>query len=111
MTKDSQLDFIGRLVECGLDEKHATIVMDLATHPPSKASEVGKRIGISRMDAYNTLKKNARYGSHKGDTGQTNGVQGLLIRLQRPGSQKVKSLNHSNSRSGKALTTKSYELH
>ena len=57
MTKDSQLDFIGRLVECGLDEKHATIVMDLATHPPSKASEVGKRIGISRMDAYNTLRK------------------------------------------------------
>ena len=67
MTKDSQLDIIARLVECGLDEKHATIVMDLATHPPSKASEVGKRIGISRMDAYNTLKKNARYGSHKGE--------------------------------------------
>ena len=76
MTKDSQLDIIARLVECGLDEKHATIVMDLATHPPSKASEVGKRIGISRMDAYNALKKNARYGSHKGDTGQTNGVFG-----------------------------------
>ena len=57
MTKDSQLDIIARLVECGLDEKHATIVMDLATHPPSKASEVAKRIGISRMDAYNTLRK------------------------------------------------------
>ena len=68
MTKDSQLDIIARLVECGLDEKHATIVMDLATHPPSKASEVGKRIGISRMDAYNALRKNARYGSHKGET-------------------------------------------
>ena len=51
------MDVIARLVECGLDEKHANIVLDLATHPPSKASEVGKRIGISRMDAYNTLRK------------------------------------------------------
>ena len=51
------MDVIARLVECGLDEKHANIVLNLATHPPSKASEVGKRIGISRMDAYNTLRK------------------------------------------------------
>ena len=50
-------DIIARLVECGMEEKHAQIVMDLATHPPSKASDVGKRIGISRMDAYNSLRK------------------------------------------------------
>jgi sugar-specific transcriptional regulator TrmB/predicted hydrocarbon binding protein len=57
MTNSVATDIIARLVECGVEEKHAHIVMDLATHPPSKASEVGKRIGISRMDAYNSLRK------------------------------------------------------
>ena len=57
MSNTVSLDIIARLVECGMEEKHAHIVMDLATHPPSKASDVGKRIGISRMDAYNSLRK------------------------------------------------------
>ena len=53
MSETASMDIHARLVECGIEAKHAQIVMDLATHPPSKASEVGKRIGISRMDAYN----------------------------------------------------------
>lgn len=57
MPEDEVMDIIARLVECGLDQKRAQIVLDLATHPPSKASEVGKRLGISRMDAYNSLRK------------------------------------------------------
>ena len=57
MNSNETSDIIARLVECGLEAKRAQIVMDLATHPPSKASEVGKRIGISRMDAYNSLRK------------------------------------------------------
>ena len=57
MSNTVSLDIIARLVECGMEEKHAQIVMDLASHPPSKASDVGKRIGISRMDAYNSLRK------------------------------------------------------
>lgn len=57
MSKTASVDIHARLVECGMEAKHAQIVMDLATHPPSKASEVGKRIGISRMDAYNSLRK------------------------------------------------------
>jgi len=46
-----------RLEESGLELKQAQIVVDLAANPPSKASEVGKRIGLSRMDAYNSLRK------------------------------------------------------
>jgi sugar-specific transcriptional regulator TrmB/predicted hydrocarbon binding protein len=46
-----------RLEESGLELKQAQIVVDLASNPPSKASEVGKRIGLSRMDAYNSLRK------------------------------------------------------
>lgn len=57
MSNIVSLDIIARLVECGMEDKHAQIVIDLATHPPSKASDVGKRIGISRMDAYNSLRK------------------------------------------------------
>ena len=57
MSETASMDIHARLVECGMEAKHAQIVMDLATHPPSKASEVGKRIGISRMDAYNSLRK------------------------------------------------------
>ena len=57
MVDEQTMDIVARLVESGLEEKHALIVMDLATYPPSKASEVGKRIGISRMVAYNSLRK------------------------------------------------------
>ena len=50
-------DLIDKLVESGLDEKHALLIIDLASQPPAKASEIGKRLGLSRMDAYNSLKK------------------------------------------------------
>ena len=53
---DSNLQVIEKFIEAGLDEKQAKLIIDLATQPPSKASEIGKRVGISRMDAYNSLK-------------------------------------------------------
>ena len=48
---------IDKLMESGLDEKQSRLIIDLACHPPSKASEIGKRVDISRMDAYNSLRK------------------------------------------------------
>ena len=48
---------VEKLVEAGLEEKHALLIIDMASQPPAKASEIGKRLGLSRMDAYNTLKK------------------------------------------------------
>ena len=50
-------DITQKLVEAGLDEKHAQLIIDMACQPPAKASEIGKRLGLSRMDAYNSLKK------------------------------------------------------
>ena len=50
-------NLIEKLVEAGLEEKQALLVIDLATQHPAKASEIGKRLGLSRMDAYNSLKK------------------------------------------------------
>ena len=50
-------NLIEKLVEAGLEEKQALLLIDLATQPPAKASEIGKRLGLSRMDAYNSLKK------------------------------------------------------
>ena len=55
--EDSNFQVIEKFIEAGLDEKQARLVIDLATQPPSKASEIGKRVGISRMDAYNSLRK------------------------------------------------------
>ena len=49
-------DITQKLVEAGLDEKHAQLIIDMACQPPAKASEIGKRLGLSRMDAYNSLK-------------------------------------------------------
>ena len=54
---DSNFQVIEKFIEAGLDEKQAKLIIDLATQPPSKASEIGKRVGISRMDAYNSLRK------------------------------------------------------
>ena len=54
---DTNEQVIEKLCEAGLEEKHARLIIDLACHPPSKASEIGKRVGISRMDAYNSLRK------------------------------------------------------
>ena len=50
-------DIIMKLGEAGLEEKQALLIIDLATQPPAKASEIGKRLGLSRMDAYNSLKR------------------------------------------------------
>ena len=50
-------DIVQKLVESGLDEKHALLIIDMACQAPAKASEIGKRLGLSRMDAYNSLKK------------------------------------------------------
>lgn len=50
-------DITQKLMEAGLDEKHAQLIIDMACQPPAKASEIGKRLGLSRMDAYNSLKK------------------------------------------------------
>ena len=57
MPGDDMASILLRLEESGLEIKQAQIVVDLASNPPSKASEVGKRIGLSRMDAYNSLRK------------------------------------------------------
>ena len=40
-----------------MEEKEAHVVILLSASLPLKASEVGKEIGISRMDSYNTLKR------------------------------------------------------
>ncbi|MGY8755206.1 MAG: V4R domain-containing protein [Candidatus Poseidoniales archaeon] len=57
MTIDAMTDVINRLVEGGLEEKYAKILTGISGHPPLKASEIGRMYGISRMDAYNSLKK------------------------------------------------------
>ena len=57
MSGDDMTSILLRLEECGLELKQAQIIVDLASNPPSKASEVGKRISLSRMDAYNSLRK------------------------------------------------------
>ncbi|MBW3583884.1 MAG: hypothetical protein KY455_12385 [Euryarchaeota archaeon] len=46
-----------RLKECGLTEKEATVFLELLVTGPGKASEVARRVGVSRMDAYNQLKR------------------------------------------------------
>lgn len=50
-------DLVDHMKACGLDDKEATIYLDLIVHGPAKASEVGKRTQLSRMDAYNHLKE------------------------------------------------------
>ncbi len=50
-------DVIGRLIDSGLEEKEARVAVSLAGREPLKASEIGNMVGITRMDAYNTLKR------------------------------------------------------
>ncbi len=57
MSTESANAIIQRLAEGGLDEKYAKIILALLGQPPLKASEIGKLVSISRMDAYNSLKK------------------------------------------------------
>jgi sugar-specific transcriptional regulator TrmB/predicted hydrocarbon binding protein len=44
-----------RLISCGLDGKMANAILHLADGIPRRASEVGRELGLSRMDAYGTL--------------------------------------------------------
>jgi sugar-specific transcriptional regulator TrmB/predicted hydrocarbon binding protein len=57
MSVETASQIIERLVEGGLEEKYARIILSLCAQPPLKASEIGKLVSISRMDAYNSLKK------------------------------------------------------
>ena len=57
MSTETANAIIERLIEGGLDEKFARIILCLCGQPPLKASEIGKLVSISRMDAYNSLKK------------------------------------------------------
>lgn len=57
MEVDPVSDVIERLVDSGLDFKEARVVATLAGRSPQKASEIGALVSISRMDAYNTLKR------------------------------------------------------
>lgn len=57
MSTESADAIIQRLTEGGLDEKFAKIILALVGQPPLKASEIGKLVSISRMDAYNSLRK------------------------------------------------------
>ena len=38
---DNQI-IVQKLVEAGLEEKHALLIIDMASQPPAKASEIGK---------------------------------------------------------------------
>ncbi len=46
-----------RLVACGIEDKEARLLISLSGQPSMKASDVGRLIGLSRMDAYNTLRR------------------------------------------------------
>ena len=57
MSTETANAIIDRLIEGGLEEKYARIILALCGQPPLKASEIGKLVSISRMDAYNSLRK------------------------------------------------------
>lgn len=57
MMESSQTGLVSRLIDSGLDAKEAAIVTALSTREPLKASEIGTVVNISRMDAYNTIKR------------------------------------------------------
>ena len=50
-------DVISRLIDSGLEDKEARIAVSLAGREPLKASEIGSLVGLTRMDAYNTLRR------------------------------------------------------
>ena len=52
-----EMSVLERLVACGIDEKDARLLVSLAGQTPMKASDIGRLIGLSRMDAYNTLRR------------------------------------------------------
>lgn len=51
-----------RLRDCGLAEKEAQVFLELSLAGPAKASDVARRVNLSRMDAYNQLKRLADRG-------------------------------------------------
>ena len=57
MTGNAVDDAIHRLLDSGLEEKEARIAVSLAGREPLKASEIGSLVGLTRMDAYNTLRR------------------------------------------------------
>jgi sugar-specific transcriptional regulator TrmB/predicted hydrocarbon binding protein len=46
-----------RLAACGLSPKEAQVFLEVSLAGPGKASEVARRTGLSRTDAYNQLKR------------------------------------------------------
>jgi len=54
---EHQLDLAERLVDSGLDSKEARVILTLSNGFALKASEIGSKVGITRMDAYNTLRR------------------------------------------------------
>ena len=57
MMEEASVSVIDRLVDSGLEQKEARVLVALAAAEPLKASEIGRQVGITRMDAYNTLRR------------------------------------------------------
>jgi sugar-specific transcriptional regulator TrmB/predicted hydrocarbon binding protein len=118
MSGDDMTSIMLRLEESGLELKQAQIVVDLASNPPSKASEVGKRIGLSRMDAYNSLRKLQEQGLIKATldkpmrfAGNTiNEVFKLLIHKQKIDLQRMEE-HLDELTTGPAMALMSIESH
>jgi sugar-specific transcriptional regulator TrmB len=55
--EEANVSVIDRLVDSGLEQKEARVLVALAAADPLKASEIGRHVGITRMDAYNTLRR------------------------------------------------------
>ena len=72
-------DVIQRLVDSGLDEKEANIAVSMAGRSPMKASQIGNLVGVSRMDAYNTLKRLQEKGMIKSTVDKPMRFAGLTI--------------------------------
>ena len=99
------------------------LVIDLATQPPAKASEIGKRLGLSRMDAYNSLKKLQEKGLIKATLdkpirffGMTiNEVFQQIIRTKemdlRRLNENLKSLTQSNNYRSYQIPTMQMRIH
>ena len=50
------------LMDAGLSEREVNTVMVLSSTPNMKASEIAKKIGTTRLDAYNSLERLQRIG-------------------------------------------------
>lgn len=55
-------EMIEKLASCGLTEKEAALYFELLLTGPAKASDLGRKTRISRMDVYNNLKKLQHHG-------------------------------------------------